>query len=625
MRSIPRIAALAAGLLMSLSGGLAQETAPADGPVWHHALSYLDAVKYPPDFKHFDYVNPDAPKEGLLRLGSMGGFDTFNPILPRGEVVAGLGLIYETLMTPSYDEILTDYGLLAEAVSFPEDISSTTFRMNPDARWHDGTPVTAEDVVWTFNKSRELNPNLAQYYANVTSVEVTAPGEVTFTFDQTGNRELPKILGQIMVLPKHWWEGTGPDGQPRDLSQPTLEPPLGSGPYRLAGFNAGRNVTYELVPDYWGADHPTQVGHDNLRQIRYEFFLDLEVQFEAFKADQLDFWAENRAARWATAYDFAAVNEGRVVREMLPNDDRDRGVMVGWGFNLRNPVFADRRVREALNYAYDFEELNRTLFYGQYERIDSFFFGADVLRWTGVPEGEELEILESIRDLVPPEVFTTEYANPVSGNPQALRANLRTALQLLQEAGYTLEGNRLVDGEGRQLSFEILLNGPTQEPNATAFQQNLRSIGINATIRTVDSPQYIERLRSFDFDVAYVSWTQSLNPGNEQRYFWGSVSRDEVGAQNYLGIADPGIDALIDRIIFADDRATLEAASRALDRVLMAHHFLVPTYTILTSRIARWDRFSHPDPLPEFAIGFPSIWWWDAEKAARVGGQNRGS
>jgi len=612
------------GLALSVVLASAVSSPAQESAVWRHVLTYADEVKYPIDFKHFDYVNVDAPKAGLLRPGDMGGFDTFNSILPQGELAGGLGLIYETLFTPSYDEILTDYGLLAEAVSYPDDVSSATFRMNPDAKWHDGVQVTAEDVIWTFEKGRELNPNLAQYYANITTVEETAPGEVTFNFDTTGNLELPKILGQVLVLPKHWWEGTDASGKQRDISQPTLETPLGSGPYRIAGFNAGRNITYERVPDYWGASHPTQVGKNNFAQIRYEYFLDLEVQFEAFKGDQLDYWPENRAARWATAYDFAAVNDGRLIKETFPNDDRDRGVMVGWGFNLRNPVFQNPLVREALNYAYDFEELNRTIFYGQYSRVDSYFYGAEPLRWKGLPQGEELEILEAVRDKVPEKVFTEEYTNPVSGDPQKLRGNLRTALQLLQEAGYTLNGNRLVDASGKQLAFEMLLNGPTQEPNAAAFQKNLRAIGIDASIRTVDSPQYVERMRSFDFDVAYMAWAQSLSPGNEQRFFWGSSTANEPGSQNYRGIADPGIDALIDRIIFADDRATLEAATHALDRVLMAHHFMVPSFTILMSRIARWDRFSHPDPLPEYSVGFPTIWWWDEAKAARTGGTNTG-
>lgn len=612
MKTFARILALF--LIVLVPPAVAQER------VWRHASAAIGEPKYPEGFTQFDYVNVDAPKGGVVRLGDMGGFDTFNPILPQGEAAAGMGLIYETLMTPSLDEPLTDYGLLAEAVSWPDDISSATFRMNPDARWHDGEPVTAADVVWSFTKLKELNPNYAQYYANVTSAEETAPGEVTFTFDQTGNRELPKILGQVLVLPKHWWEGTDKDGKPRNIGEPTLEPPLGSGPYKIGGFTPGRTISYVRVPDYWGIDHPTQVGTNNFDEIRYEFFLDLTVQFEAFKADQIDWWLENQAKRWATAYEFPAVADGRVIKELFPQDYNDNGLMVGWVPNLRKPLFQNQKVREALNYAYDFEELNRTLFYGQYERIDSFFFGLDDLRWTGLPQGEELEILESVRDMIPESVFTTEYTNPVSGDPQKLRANLRTALQLLGEAGYTLNGTQLVDASGQQLSFEILLNGPTQEPNASAFQKNLQTIGINATIRTVDSAQYVARVRSFDYDVIYTGWGQSMSPGNEQRFQWGSEAAGEEGSQNYLGISDPGIDAIIDKLIFADDRETLEAATAALDRVLLAHHYLVPSYALRNSRVARWDRFSHPDPLPEFSSAFPTVWWWDEAKAAKTGG-----
>jgi len=341
--------------------------------------------------------------------------------------------------------------------------------------------------------------------------------------------------------------------------------------------------------------------------------------FEAFKGDQFDWWLENQAKRWATAYEFPAVKDGRVIRELFPQDYADSGVLVGFVPNLRKEKFQDPLVREALNYAFDFEELNRTLFFGQYERIDSYFYGLADLRWTGLPQGEELQILESVRDKVPESVFTTEYTNPVGGDPQKLRANLREALKLLGEAGYTLDGNRLVNAAGEQLSFEILLNGPTIEPVAVSFQSNLRSIGIDASIRTVDSSQYINRVRSFDYDVVYTGWGESMSPGNEQRYYFGSVSANEQGSQNYAGIADPGVDALIDKVIFADDRETLEAATRALDRVLMAHHYVVPSDSLRNSRAARWDRFGHPETLPAFSSGFPTIWWWDEEKAAKTG------
>ena len=605
-------AALALTAIAALSPALAQEK------VWEHATSLIGEPKYPPGFEKFDYVNPDAPKGGLVRLSQMGGFDTFNPILPQGEAVTGLGFVYETLTTDSDDEISTQYGALAEAWTHPDDYSSVTFRMNPRAKWHDGQPVTAEDVVWSFNKIIELNPSQANYYANVTKAEVTAPGEVTFTFDQTGNRELPHIMGQLLILPQHWWEGTDANGKPRDIGASTLEPPLGSGPYRLESFSPGRSVTYQRVPDYWGANEGFAVGHNNFDQIRHEFFLDTTAEFEGFKGDAFDWWDENIALRWQSGYDFPAVQDGRVIKETFENPYRSSGLMVGFVPNLRHEMFQNEALREAMLYAFDFEELDKLRFFGQYERISSYFYGTE-LAAPSLPEGEELEILNSIKDLVPAKVFTTPYQNPVNGDPQKLRANLRTALDILTAAGYTLSGNSLLDPAGKPVAFEILLNGPTIEPIATSFQSNLQKIGIAATIRTVDSPQYIERISTRDFDMIYTGWVQSLSPGNEQRDFWGSGAANQDDSRNYAGIADPGVDALIDKIIFADDRETLIAATHALDRVLLAHHYVTPSYSLRKARIARWDRFSHPENLPEFSIGFPSIWWYDEAKAAKTG------
>lgn len=620
MRIPTRIAGLLLAALIALPApALAQDEADEDG--WLHAISLDNPPRYEPGFPHFDYVDPDAPKGGTVRLSELGGFDTFNPVLPQGEPASGLGLVYESLLTPSMDEISTQYGLIAEALRFPPDFSSVTFRLDADARWHDGEPITPEDVVWSFEKLVELNPSRAYYYANVTGAEITGEREVTFTFDEAGNRELPYIMGQLVVLPRHWWEGEGPNGEPRDIAGSTLEPPLGSGPYRLDGFVAGRTVSFTRVEDAWAADHPVNVGHYNFDTLRYEYFRDNTVEFEAFKADQFDWWNENIARRWATGYDFPAAEDGRVVKELFENPYRDSGLMVGFIYNTRRDIFQDPLVREALAYAFDFEELNRTIFFEQYDRIDSYFFGSD-LASEGLPEGLELEILEEVRDLIPERVFTQEYTLPVGGTPEALRDNLRAALALLSEAGYSLDGNRLVDETGRQLGFEILLNGPTVEVIALHLQGNLAQIGIDATIRTADSSQFINRMRSRDYDVIYQGWAQSLSPGNEQRDYWGSSSADQENSGNYAGISDPGIDALINRIIFAEDRETLEAATRALDRVLLAHHFVLPTYTIRTARIARWDRFGHPDELPEYAIGFPSIWWWDEDRAARIGGGN---
>ncbi len=607
-----KLIALALATLVAVSPALAQDK------VWHHGGSLIGEPKYPEGFQKFDYVNPDAPVGGVVRLSDMGGFDTFNPILPQGEVASGIGLVFETLTTPSLDETSTQYGDLAEAFSYPDDFSSVTFRMNPRAKWADGQPVTAEDVVWTFNKVMELNPSQANYYANVTKAEVTAPGEVTFTFDQTGNRELPHIMGQLIVLPQHWWEGTGPDGKPRDIGRSTLEPPMGSGPYKLASFSAGSSVTFERDPNYWALKEPFNIGQNNFGQIKYEYFRDTTAEFEGFKGDAFDWWDENLALRWQNDYNFPAVTEGKVVKELFENAYRGSGILVGFVPNLRKPLFQSEALREAMLYAFDFEELDKLRFFGQYDRINSFFYGTEFAA-SGLPQGEELDILNSVKDLVPASVFTTEYKNPVNGDTTKLRNSLRTANEILTKAGYTLNGNQLVDPSGQPVSFEILLNGPTIEPIATAFQTNLKRLGINATIRSVDSPQYIERVRNRDFDMIYTGWVQSLSPGNEQRDFWGSASAAQNDSRNYAGIADKGVDALVDKIVFATNRDTLIAATRALDRVLLAHHYAVPTYTLRKSRIARWDRFSHPETLPEFSIGFPTVWWYDDAKAAKTG------
>ncbi|WEK05037.1 MAG: extracellular solute-binding protein [Candidatus Devosia phytovorans] len=610
---------LAAALALSTAVPAMAQTAPGQ---WVHAFAMEGQPKYGADFTHFDYVNVDAPKGGIVRLGALGGFDTFNPILPKGDAAAGLGLVYETLLTPSLDEQSVYYGQLASELRIGDDYGSVTFRVNPDARWHDGEPVTAEDVVWSFEKTIELNPDRQQYYINITKAEVTAPGEVTFTFDQKGNRELPLILGQLQVFPQHWWEGEDAKGKTRNIGESTLEAPMGSGPYELESFDAGRTITYKRVEDFWGADHPTNVGQNNFDEYRTEYFLDLTVQFEAFKGDQFDFWMENQARRWATAYDFPAVTDGRVIKEEFPQDYAGSGLMMGFIPNLRREKFQDPLVREALNYAFDFEELSNTLFFNQYERIDSYFFGLP-FRSSGLPEGEELEVLETVKDQVPPAVFTEQYTNPVSGSPTELRNNLRTALGLLTEAGYTLNGNQLVDVNGQQLTIEILLNGPTIEAVAQNLVTNLSQIGVAATIRTVDSPQFINRSRSFDYDVIYAGWAQSWSPGNEQRFFFGSGSATQDGSQNYAGIANPAIDSLIDLLVVADDRDTQEAVTKALDRVLLANHYIIPSYTLRNSRTARWDRFSRPENLPEFSSGFPTLWWWDAEKAAKTGGASQ--
>lgn len=603
--------------------GLAMLASPSSAQTplgeWVHFASLNSTPKYPAGFERFDYVNPDAPKAGVIRLSARGSFDTFNPLLPKGQAAAGLGLIYETLMTSSMDEVGVTYGLLAEAMMIAPDNSAVSFRINPAARWQDGEPVTAEDVVWSFEKLIELNADNAQYYADITSAEVSEPGVVTFSFKGTENRELPDILGQLLVLPQHWWEGTDAEGNPRNIGESTLELAMGSGPYKLESFQAGQTIKYVLDDNFWGKDHPTQIGHNNIAEFRYEYFLDEAVTFEAFKGDQIDIWSEYIARRWATAYDFPAVTDGRVVREEFPQDFANSGELNGFIFNLRKDKFQDARVREALNYAFDFEQLNATVFFDQYERVNSYFYNLPFAS-KDLPQGEELEILESVRDQVPERVFTEPYVNPVNGTPDQLRANLRTALGLLTEAGYRLEGTQLVDANGAPFTFEILSHQPTLEPMIANLTTNLAQIGITATMRMVDTPQFINRIRAFDYDMIYSGWDQSFSPGNEQRFFFGSASAEAEGSRNYAGIADPGIDALIEKVIAADDRDTQMAATAALDRALLANHYVIPGYTLTYSRVAHWNRYSHPDPLPEFSSGLPTIWWWDEKKAEATGG-----
>ncbi len=591
---------------------------PAQNGPWLNGTDLIGPLKYPAGFQHFDYVNPNAPKGGLARLNTLGGFDTFNPILPQGEPAAGLGLVYERLMTPALDESTSAYGLIADAVAFPPDVSSATFRINPKAKWQDGTAITPDDVVWSFNELIKVDPDQQQYYKDVSKVAVTAPDQVTFYFSTTNNRELPNILGQVMVLPQHWWEGKDANGKPRNIGASTLELPMGSGPYKLKSFSPGSELIYARDPNYWAANEPTEIGTNNFDEIRLEYFRDTDVSFEAFKGDQFDWWSENKAARWATAYNFPAVQQKKVVQELFPQSYADSGVMVGYIPNLRRDKFKDVRVRHALVEAFDFESLNKTLFYGQYERISSYYYGTPFAS-SGLPQGEELDILNSIKDKVPAEVFTTPYQNPVAGDPAKLRGNLRLALDLLNQVGYKLDGNRLVDANGQQLSFEILLDGPTNEPVATAFQKNLQAIGIDVSIREVDSAQYINRLRSRDFDITYNAWVQSLSPGNEQNFMWGSQAANDPNSSNYGGIADQGVDALINKVVFAKNHDELLAATHALDRVLLANYYVIPSYTNRKERIARWDRFSHPDNLPAYSIGFPEIWWYDEAKAAVTG------
>ncbi len=612
------LAAPAAGILQALPG--AAQTAPGLSRNWRHGLSLFGDLHYPDGFQRFDYVNPDAPRGGTVRLSALGTFDNFNVAVAsvKGQLAAGLGLIYNRLLASAQDEVTTMYGLLAEAVDYPPDHSWVAYRLRPEARWHDGTPVTAEDVIFSFESWKKLDPELSAYYRHVVKAERIGEREVSFTFDSAGNRELPLIVGELTVLPKLWWQASDKNGNKRDISVTTLEPPLGAGPYRIKDFVPGRSVAYERVKDYWGDRFNVNVGQNNFEEMRFEYFRDSTVALEAFKGDQIDWRTENSAKNWATAYDFPAVRDKRVVIEEFPM--RSRGVMQAFAFNIRRDKFKDPRLRRAFNFAFDFEEMNKQIFYGQYRRISSYFDGTE-LASSGIPGGQELEILETVRPKIPPELFATPYTNPVAGNAEAVRANLREALKLLKEAGYEIRDRKLVNAAtGEQLNLEILVDDPSYERIVLFYRPSLERLGMAVSVRTVDEVQYQNRLRQWDYDMIIASWGESLSPGNEQRGYWGSQAADMPGSRNLIGIKNEAVDALIGRVIFGKDRAELVAATRALDRVLLWNFYVVPQWTYDKARTARWDRFGRPQRLPRYnEPDFPGVWWWDSDRATKVG------
>ncbi|MGA7431829.1 MAG: extracellular solute-binding protein [Xanthobacteraceae bacterium] len=601
-----------------MSPALAQ--APAQDKVWRHGTSEFGDLKYPAGFKQFDYVNAKAPKGGVVRQSAVGTFDNFNPVIAdvKGSLAAGVGIVYESLTVASLDEASSEYGLLAEALSFPADFSSATYRLRAEAKWQDGTPVTPDDVIFSFDVWKKNSPSKMAYYRHVTKAEKTGDREVTFTFDAPGNRELPQIIGQLVVLPKAWWQGADKDGKQRDVTLTTLEPPMGSGAYRIKDFTPGRNINYERVKNYWGKDLNVNVGVNNFDELQYTYFRDTVVALEAFKADTFDWRLENSAKNWATAYDFPAIADKRVVKEEFPI--RSRGIMQAFVFNLRREKFQDPRVRLAFNYVFNFEEMNKQLFFGSYIRIASYFQGTD-LAATGLPTGRELELLETVRDKVPPDLFKKPYQNPVNGTPEQIRDNLREAVRLFKTAGYEIRDQQMVNAKtGEPYSVELLAADPNFERVYLFYKPSLDRLGITTTVRTIDEAQYENRLRNWDFDITTYGWVESLSPGNEQRGNWGSQAADQSGSENIGGIKNPAVDAMIDQVIYAKNRPDLEAAVKALDRILLWNFYVVPQWSYSYSRVARWDRFSHPDPLPRFGVSaFPTVWWWDAEKAAKTG------
>jgi microcin C transport system substrate-binding protein len=599
------------GQVFALAAFVALGVSAAQADEWRTTSSLISESAETQGFERYAHVNPDAPKGGRFNAIATGTFDSFNPFIVRGTPAAGLtgfgGFLWDTLMQQSVADPGTSHALIAEAFKYPDDYSSVTYRIDADARWHDGTPITAEDVIWSFEKLTEVSQLYNRYYANVTEVTALSEREVEFRFDQTGNRELPHIIGDLAVLPKHWWEGKDAHGAARDITRPTLEPPLGSGPYRIESFKPGAEIVWKRVEGYWAAELPVNVGRYNFDRRRYLYFQDDNAEWQAFTKGGLeDLRVENRAQRWATGYNFPAFERGDVIKRTFATTSGEP--MQGFVLNTRRPQFQDRRVREALTFAFDFESMNRTLFYGLYSRTTSYFQGGE-LASGGLPQGLELEILETVRDEVPEEVFTQEFTLPVFDTPQALRQNLRRASQLLAEAGWKVQGGRLVNERGEQMRIEFLGRDPTDERVNGPFIDNLRRLGIDATLRIVDVTQYINRVRSFDYDVVTSVLMQSQSPGNEQREFWSSQAADMQGSRNVAGIRDKAVDTLIDRVIFAKNREELVAATHALDRVLLWGFYLVPQWHNPEAWVAYWNKFGITEHQPSYA-GFDLESWW---------------
>ncbi|KPQ01464.1 MAG: microcin C transport system substrate-binding protein YejA [Marinobacter sp. HL-58] len=576
--------------------------AHAEDPEPRHGIAMHGDPKYSSGFSHFDYVNPDAPKGGTLNLSVVAnGYDSFNPFVTRGVAAAGLNsYLYDTLLESSDDEPFSAYGLIAESIETPEDRSYVIFNLREEARFQDGEPITAEDVKFSYEiLTTEGHPFFRNYYSDVSKVTVEDEHRIRFDFGDTSNRELPLILGQLPVLPSHYWED-------REFGRNGLTIPVGSGPYRIEDYDAGRDITYERVDDYWAKDLGVRKGRFNFDQIRYEYYSDDTVALESFRAGNFDFRVESSAKNWATAYTGDRFESGKIKTEAIEHE-RPAG-MQAFAFNTRKDKFSDPAVRKALAYGFDFEWANKNLFYGQYTRTKSYFENSE-LASSGLPEGRELEILEQFRDDLPPEVFTDEYEPPSTDGKEGLRGNLRKAMEEFQAAGYEIRDGKMVNKEnGEPLEFEMLLHQKTFERVVLPFRNNLRKLGIDMSVRLVDTNQYIQRVREFDFDVTVQGLGQSDSPGNEQREYWHSSAADAKGSRNYMGVKDPVIDELVEMVIQAPGREELVHRVRALDRVLLHQHYVIPNWYMPKDRVAYWSFLKRPDTVPKNGVDIDN--WW---------------
>lgn len=580
-----------------------------------YGVGVAGAPALPADFQHFTYVNPDAPKGGSATFSEVGGFDSFNPFIIRGNPAAGASYLWDTLLRPALDEAAVAYGLIAETVAIAPDHGSVTFTLRPEAKFADGSPVRASDVVWSYETlCAKGQPFYQQYYAAVASAAAPDDHTVVFTLKPDAPREMALILGQLTVLPAAWWKG-------RDFTAPLTEVPLGSGPYTVAQSAFNRSITYRRRPDYWAKDLPVCRGFFNFDAITYEYFGDPAVALQAFKAGDIDFRNENIAKIWATAYDFPAAQSGLVQKRVVPN--RLPTGMQGFGMNTRRAVFADPRVRQAIAWAYDFEWANKVLFYGGYERTLSYFSNSD-LACSGLPQGAELALLEPFRSQLPPDLFTKPFTLPVNDGSGNNRPALLAALKLLEQAGWTVKERALRNAAGEQMRFEILLNDSSFERVTLPYVQDLKRLGIDVSVRVIDPSQYQTRMNDFDYDMSVVLFPESDVPGNEQRGYWGSQAAKIQGSNNLMGVSSPVVDALVDRVINARDRDSLYAATHALDRVLLWGWYIVPQWHLGAYRLAYWDVFGFPTQ--PFRAGFDiDSWWIDQTKAAKTDQQRHHS
>jgi len=575
------------------------------------AVALHSTPKYPPDFKHFDYVNPNAPKGGSVVMGAMGTFDSVNGYILRGVAASGLGVTGVTLMSQSEDEPFSLYPSLATDIAFPADVQSVVFTLRDTAKWQDGQPITVADVIWSLNTLKAKgHPQFQAYYNEVTKAEAIGKNQVKFTFARPGNAELPLVTAQMPILPKHYWEKHAFD-------QTTLEPPIGGGPYKIEKVDPGRSITYHRIPDWWGEKLPVNRGQNNVDVIRIDYYRDADVMLEAFKSGQIDFRLENIARNWANAYDFDAVKRGNVQKTELAHQ-LPQG-MQAFIFNLRKPLFTDIQVRKALNELFDFEWMNKNLFFNAYTRNLSYFDNSE-LAARGVPNAAEIALLEPFRNQLPPTIFTEAFKLPITDGSGRNRDNLRRALGLFEQAGWVLKDGKLVNAKGENFQFELLLNSQSFERVALAFGQSLQRAGITMNVRVVDAAQYQKRSENFDFDMMIESMGQSLSPGNEQRDYWHSTQADQPGSRNMIGIKNPVIDAMVDKVITAPDRAALIDRVHALDRVLLSQYYVIPNWYIGKHRVAWWNRFGRPAVQPIYGgPGFPERWWVEKDSTTNLG------